>query len=129
MQLTEYRRSSNEIMSSNISNPFPKKSDNPSISVRKKSGDLDETEKALVTNTDTVVKEGNNDMGTKPNEVKEAITPLIAKNNIDTVKKQINHKHPIKQQIHTAAINLTKVNHWINQGLLKEVTQKTQLTQ
>ena len=50
-------------MSSNISDPFPKKSDNPSIIVIKTSGDLDETEKALVTTTNTVVKEGNTDMG------------------------------------------------------------------
>ena len=39
-------------------------------------------------------KEGVDDMGTKPNLVKEAITSLIAKNNIDTVKKQRNHKNP-----------------------------------
>ena len=50
-------------MSSNISKPLPKKYDNPSIRVRKTSGDLDETEKALFTTNDTVVKEGNTDMG------------------------------------------------------------------
>ena len=60
-------------MSSNISDPFPKRSDNPSIKVRKTSGDLDEIEKALVTNTDTVVKEGNTYIGKKPNVVKEII--------------------------------------------------------
>ena len=49
-------------MSSNISDPLQKKSDNPSITVRKTSGDLDETEKALVTTTNTVAKEGNTDM-------------------------------------------------------------------
>ena len=49
-------------MSSNISDPFPKKSDNPSEKVIKTSGDLDEIEKALVTTTETVVKEGNNYM-------------------------------------------------------------------
>ena len=69
-------------MSSNISDPLQKKSDNPSITVIKTSGDLDETEKALVTTNGTVVKEGNNDIGTKPNVVKRAITPPIAKNNI-----------------------------------------------
>ena len=83
-------------MSTNISNPLPKKFDNPSITVRKTCGDLDETEKALVTNTDTVVKGGKNDMGTRLNVVKEAITPPIEKNKIDIVKKQINHKHPRK---------------------------------
>ena len=74
-------------MYSNISDPLQKKYDNPSITVRKKSGDLDETEKALVTTTDTVVKEVNIDMGTKPNVVKEAITTPISKNKIDTVNK------------------------------------------
>ena len=49
-------------MSSNISDPFPKTYDNPSEKVRKTSGDLDETEKALVTTTETVVKGGNTDM-------------------------------------------------------------------
>ena len=39
------------------------------------------------TTTDTVFKEGNNDMGTKPNEVKEYITLTIAKNDIDTFNK------------------------------------------
>ena len=43
-------------MSSNISDPLSNKSDNPSENVRKKSVDLDETEKALVAITDTVVK-------------------------------------------------------------------------
>ena len=49
------------------------------------------------TTTDTVFKEGNNDMGTKPNEVKEYITLTIAKNDIDTFNKTENNKHPIKQ--------------------------------
>ena len=74
-------------MSSNISDPFPKRSYNPRIKVRKTSGDLDETEKALVTTAYTVVKEGNTDMGEKPNVVKEAITTPISKKTIDAVKK------------------------------------------
>ena len=74
-------------MSSNNSDPLQKKSDNPSITVRKTSGDLDETEKALVTTTDMVVKEGNTDMRSKHNMVKEAITPPIAKKKIDEVNK------------------------------------------
>ena len=49
-------------MSSNISDPFPNKSDNPGEKVRKTSGDLDETKNTLVTTTDTVFKEGNTDM-------------------------------------------------------------------
>ena len=77
-------------MSSNISDPYQKKSDNPSITVRKTSGDLDETKKALVTSTDIFGREGNTDMvyQKKPNVVKEAITPPISsKNNIDTFNK------------------------------------------
>ena len=49
-------------MSSNISDPSPKKSDNPSEKVRKTGGYLDETEKALVATTETVIKEGNTEM-------------------------------------------------------------------
>ena len=48
---------------------------------------MDETEKMFVTTTDTVVKEVDTDMGTKPNMVKEAITHPIAKNKIDKVNK------------------------------------------
>ena len=57
-------------MSSNNSDPLPKKYYNPSITVRKTSGDLDDTKQTLVTTTYTVVKEGSNDMETKPNVVK-----------------------------------------------------------
>ena len=57
-------------MSSDISDPLSKRSDNPSITVIKTSGDSYETEKTLITTTDMVVKEGNIDMGTKPNVVK-----------------------------------------------------------
>ena len=46
------------------------------------------SEKALVTTTKTIFKEGNTEMGTKPNLVKEPITPPIAKKNIYTVKKK-----------------------------------------
>ena len=49
-------------MSSNISDPLPKTYYNPSEKVRKKSGDLDDTKKELVTTTDKVIKEGNTDM-------------------------------------------------------------------
>ena len=69
-------------MSSNISDPLPKKSDNPGENIRKTSGDLDETKKALVTTTDTVVKKREYWHGWqkniwKPNVVKEAINPHI----------------------------------------------------
>ena len=49
-------------MSSNIIVPLRKESDNPSEKVGKKIGDLDDTKKALITTTDTVVKEGNTGM-------------------------------------------------------------------
>ena len=48
-------------MSSNIIGPLPKEYDNPSEKVRKTSGDLDDTKKALVFTTDNFVKEGNTD--------------------------------------------------------------------
>ena len=62
LYLTGWIISSTEIVSSNISDPFPKKSDNPSEKVRKTSGYLYETEEALVTTNDTVFKEGNTDI-------------------------------------------------------------------
>ena len=83
------------------------------------------SKKALVTTTEKIDKEGINDMGTKPNVMKEAINPPIEKNNIDIVNKTEKLKASQKK-IHPAAINMTKVNHWINQGLLKELKQKTQ---
>ena len=59
-------------MPSNISDPLPRKYDNPSERVRKISGELDDTKKALVFTTDMVVKEKNTEMldkkrKTKPN--------------------------------------------------------------
>ena len=75
-----------------------------------------------------IVKEGNTDTGTKHNVVKEAMNPSIAKIKSSQLTKQINHKYPIKKEIHPALINLTKVNHWINQVLLQELTQNKQLT-
>ena len=48
-------------MSSNIIGPLPNKSENPSEKVRKTSGDLDHTKKALVFTNDTVIKEGITD--------------------------------------------------------------------
>ena len=62
---------------------MPEESYNPSEKVRKTSGYLDDTKKELVATTDKVVKGGNNDMvdkkgKTKPNAVKESITPPIS---------------------------------------------------
>ena len=55
-------------MSSNISDPLPKIYDTPSEKFRKTSGDLDDTKKALVFTTDTIVKEGNTGMVDKNKE-------------------------------------------------------------
>ena len=71
-----------------------------------------------------VVKEGNTDMGTKPNIAKEAITPPIAKRRLTHSTKKINHNNPIKKKIHPAAINMTKEDNWMNLGLIKELTHK-----
>ena len=71
-------------------------------------------------------------MGTKPNMMKEAITPPIAKNKIDTVNKTDKPQPYKSKRINPSAMNQTKVDHWINQvhwinqGLLKEPKQKTQ---
>ena len=62
IELTCWRISSTEIMYSNISYPLPNKYDNPSEKVRETSGNLDKTEKELVTTIKTFVKEGNTDM-------------------------------------------------------------------
>ena len=48
-------------MSSNTIGPLLKKSDNPSEKVRKASGDLDDSKKALVATIYTIVKEGTTD--------------------------------------------------------------------
>ena len=65
LELTGWRVSSTESMSSNISDLLPKKSDNPSEKVSKTSLGLDDTKTPLVTTTDTFVKEGNNNMVVK----------------------------------------------------------------
>ena len=72
---------------------MPKEYFDRSEKVRKTSGDLDDTKKSFVATTGMFFKEGNNKMvdkksKTKPNVVKEAITPPISvKKEIDTVKK------------------------------------------
>ena len=55
-----------------------------------------------------MVKEGINGMGTKPNVLKEAITPPIVKKNIDTVKKQRNHMHLREKKRNSSANNKNK---------------------
>ena len=80
----------------------------------------------MVTTKERISKEENNDTRTKPNVAKEAITPYIAKNKIDTVKKQRNQKHLKEKKTNPSAINQTKVYTWINQDILKQLKQKTQ---
>ena len=58
-------------------------------------------------------------MGTEPNRVNKAITPFIAKKDTDTVNKTEKSQASKRKKIYPAAINLKKVNHWINKGLLK----------
>ena len=93
IELAGWRISSTEIMLSNIIGTLPKEYDNPVEKVRKTSGYLDDTKKALVFTTDKFVKERNTDMvdkksKTTSNVVKEAInTPISEKNNIETVNK------------------------------------------
>ena len=83
----------------------------------------------LVATTENSVKEGNIDMETKPNVVDEAITHPIAKSKLTPKTKQNNHKHIKVKKINPSAINQTKLYHWMNQGLLKELKQKTQYEQ
>ena len=80
---------------------------------------------SLVNTTDKNFKERINDIGTEPNVLKESITPPIAKNSIETVNKTEKSQASRRKWIHPAAINITKLNHWINQGLLKELKHKT----
>ena len=83
------------------------------------------SKKALVTTTNKIVREGINEMGTKPNVVKESVTPPIAKNSFDTGNKTDKSQASKNIYMHPASIKMTKVNHWINQGLRKELKQKT----
>ena len=84
-------------MYSKISDPFPKRSDNPSIKVRKTGGNLDKIKKELVTTTDTVVKEGNINMGKEPNLAKEAINPPTEKK-LEYLHSQQNREITSTQQ-------------------------------
>ena len=77
------------------------------------------SKKALVTTTEKMVKEGIHDMETKPNMVKEATTPPIAQNKIGTVNETDKPQAYKRKKIHPSAINQKKIDHWINQGLLK----------
>ena len=70
-------------MSSDNICPLPKESDTPREHFRKTSGDLDDIKQALVTTTDMDVRERilkwlTKKCKSKPNVVKEAITPPIS---------------------------------------------------
>ena len=78
----------------------------------------------LVATTGKKLKEGINDMEKNPYVVKEAITPPIEKIILTQSKKQINHKYLKEKKLNPSEINQTKVNHLINQGLIKELKQK-----
>ena len=90
-------------MSSDIICPLPKEYDNPIENVRKTSGDLDDTKKALVFNTDRVVKGGNTDMVDKKIKQnlmwrgKPSLLLFQQKRRLTQSTKQSNCKHPMKQ--------------------------------
>ena len=92
-------------MSSNTIFPFTIEHDRSSKKVRKTSGDLDDSKKALITTTDTVVKEGNLDRVDKKGKTEKMLwrnpSLLLFQQKIILTQstKQINNKYPIKQQI------------------------------
>ena len=65
-------------------------------------------------------------METKPNLVKEAITHPIAKIKLTPSTKHTNHKHINFKRINPSELHQTRVDHWINKGILKELKQKIQ---
>ena len=66
-------------------------------------------------------------MREKPTVAREGITPPMVKNNIYIVK-QNRETTSIQKKTNKnpSEINKTKVHHWMNQGLLKELKHKTQ---
>ena len=61
-------------------------------------------------------KEGVNEMETKPNLVKEAITHTIEKNKIDTFNITDKPQESKSKKISSSAINQTRLDHCINKG-------------
>ena len=51
--------------------------------------------------------------------MKGDINPPVVKINIDTVNKTQKSQAFEKKTIHPSGTNLNKINHWINQGLIK----------
>ena len=62
----------------------------------------------------------------KPDVARESINTTTEKKNIDKVNKSQKPQASKIKKINPSEINQSKVNHWINQGLLKELKQKTQ---
>ena len=112
IELTRWRRSRTEIVSSNTLGLLTKKSDIPSEKVRKSSGDLDYIRKSLVTTIDTVVKEGTTDTfdkkGGKPNMVINPVLLLLQKKTIDTVNKT-RKSQASNEKVDTSKINKTEI--------------------
>ena len=113
LELTGWKISITEIMSSNSIGILPKKYDYPSEKFRKANGEFDDTKKALVTTIDTIVKEGTTDIvdkkEKKPNVGKESITPPIPeKKQIDTVNKKDKSQYSNKK-VDTPKRNKTKL--------------------
>ena len=61
----------------------------------------------------------------KNHVVKEAITPPIVKKKIDTINKTGKPQASKRKKINPSEINKSKVNHWINQGLLQKLRHMT----
>ena len=57
--------------------------------------------------------------------MKGDINPPVVKINIDTVNKTQKSQAFEKKTIHPSGTNLNKINHWINQGLIKLLKKKT----
>ena len=80
------------------------------------------SKKSLVTTTDNISKEGINDMGTKPNVLKESITPPISKNNICTVNK-------IEKPQAYKSIKDKSISNKPNKGISLDKSVSTQITE
>ena len=84
----------------------------------------------LVPTTENMVKEGINE---KRNVVEKSITNHKEKNKIDAIKKTDKPQaYQSKKKINLSEMKQTKVcywidkGHWIIQGLIKQMKQKTQ---
>ena len=84
----------------------------------------------MVATTYKMAKEGIIGTETKPNVIDKAITYPMKKK-LTQQTKQTNNKYLKVKMINLSAMNQTKVHywinqgHWISQGLLKELKQRT----